>query len=74
MSNLLLGREPQPTFSAGSRVASMKVTLRGIPNILNYCVTFIVCVYTHTHTHIYYTCGCGPHVASRQRVEYSWLN
>lgn len=35
-------------------------------NLLNYCVTFIV--------YIYYTCGCGPHVASRHmRVEYSCL-
>ena len=36
------GKGQQPLLWAGSQATQRKITLRGIPNHLNYCVIFIV--------------------------------
>jgi hypothetical protein len=36
---------PESLSWAGLLAAHVKITLSGIPNILNYCIIFIVCVY-----------------------------
>ena len=38
----LFDKQPQPLLLAASRAASLKCTMSGIPNRLNYCIIFTV--------------------------------
>jgi hypothetical protein len=49
------GGGAQPSLWDGLQAARVTITISGtcIPNILNYCAVFMVCVYMYTHTYIH---------------------
>jgi len=42
LHNLSIAKGPRPLLWPGSRAASGKITISGIPNRLNYCVILVV--------------------------------
>jgi hypothetical protein len=54
------GKRPHPLLCAGSRAASVKVTVSGIPNRQNYFANFIL--YTH------FTNAAGGRIIQRVRA------